>query len=174
MRARAFWKTVTLDRADFLDRLIALLTEHDIRFCVVGGQAVNAYAEPVVSLDLDLAVAAEQLARAEALLREAFAVERFAHSLNVSDAGSDLRAQIQTDPRYFAFVDRAAPRDVLGVRLPVARLEDVLHGKIWAVTDTSRRPSKRQKDLADIARLLEVYPELRSQVPADVAAKLVG
>ena len=85
-----------------------------------------------------------------------------------------LRAQIQTDPRYFAFVDRAAPRDILGVRLPVARLEDVLHGKIWAVTDASRRPSKRQKDLADIARLLEVYPELRSQVPADVAAKLVA
>ena len=174
MRARAFWKAVTLDRADFLDRLIALLTEHDIRFCVVGGQAVNAYAEPVVSLDLDLAVAVEQLARAEALLRETFAVERFAHSLNVSDAGSDLRAQIQTDPRYFAFVDRAAPRDVLGVRLPVAHLEDVLHGKIWAVTDASGRPSKRQKDLADIARLLEVYPELRSQVPAEVAAKLVG
>jgi len=76
MRARAFWKAVTLDRTDFLDRLIALLTEHDIRFCVVGGQAVNAYAEPVVSLDLYLAVAVEQLARAEALLREAFAVER--------------------------------------------------------------------------------------------------
>jgi hypothetical protein len=56
----------------------------------------------------------------------------------------------------------------------VARLEDVLHGKIWAVTDASRRPSKRQKDLADIARLLEAYPELRSQVPADVAAKLVS
>jgi hypothetical protein len=41
MRARAFWKAVTLDRTDFLDRLIALLTEHDIRFCVVGGQAVT-------------------------------------------------------------------------------------------------------------------------------------
>jgi len=173
MRARAFWKAVTLDRADFLDRLIARLTEHDIHFCVVGGQAVNAYAEPVVSLDLDLAVAVDQLARVEALLREAFTVERFAHSLNVSAAGSDLRAQIRTDPRYFAFVDRAA-RDVLGLRLPVARLEDVLHGKIWAVTDASRRPSKRQKDLADVARLLEAYPELRSQVPADVTAKLVG
>jgi len=174
MRARAFWKAVTLDRADFLDRLIALLTEHDIHFCVVGGQAVNAYAEPVVSLDLDLAVGVDQLARVEALLRQAFTVERFAHSLNVSAAGSDLRAQIRTDPRYFAFVDRAAPRDVLGLRLPVARREDVLHGKIWAVTDASRRPSKRQKDLADVARLLEAYPELRSQVPADVTAKLVG
>src|SRR5712691_7236844 len=67
MQARTFWKVVTLDRADFLDRLIALLNEHRIRFCVVGGQAVNAYAEPVVSLDLDLAVAVDQLAQTEAL-----------------------------------------------------------------------------------------------------------
>ena len=140
---------MTLDRADFLDRLIALLTEHGIRFCVVGGQAVNAYAEPVVSLDLDLAVAIEQLPRAEALLRQAFAVESFAHSLNVSTAGSNLRVQIQTDPRYFPFVDRASPREVLGLRLPVARLEDVL-----------------------IARLLEARPELRRQVPADFLARL--
>lgn len=172
MRARAFWKAVTLDRADFLDRLIALLTEHGIRFCVVGGQAVNAYAEPVVSLDLDLAVAVEQLARAEGLLRDAFRVERFAHSLNVSAQGSDLRAQIQTDPRYFPFVDRALPREVLGVRVPVACLEDVLQGKIWAATDTTRRPSKRQKDLADIARLLEAHTELRPQVPREILARL--
>jgi len=156
MQARTFWKVVTLDRADFLDRLIALLTEHRIRFCVVGGQAVNAYAEPVVSLDLDLAVAVDQLA----------------HSLNVSDAGSDLRAQIQTDPRYFPFVDGASPREVLGVRLPVARIEDVLQGKVWAATDATRRPSKRQKDLADIARLLEAHPELRRQVPAEILARL--
>src|SRR5918994_4440590 len=51
-------------------------------------------------------------------------------------------------------------RDVLGVQLPVASVEDVLQGKIWAVLDPGRRPSKRQKDLADIARLLEAYPQL--------------
>ena len=163
---------MTLDRADFLDRLIAVLTENGIRFCVVGGQAVNAYAEPVVSLDLDLAVAVEQLPQTEALLRKVFIVERFAHSLNVSDPGSDLRAQIRTDPRYFAFVDRASPREVLGLRLPVASLEDVLQGKVWAVTDAACRPSKRQKDLADIARLLETDPGLRRRVPADILTGL--
>ncbi|MBI4589173.1 MAG: nucleotidyl transferase AbiEii/AbiGii toxin family protein [Candidatus Rokubacteria bacterium] len=161
------------DRVDFLDRLIALLTDHGVRYCVVGGQAVNAYAEPVVSLDLDVAVAADQLGQVEALLGQAFGVERFSHSLNVSVPGSGLRVQVQTDPRYSAFVDRAEVRDVLGLRLPVARLEDVLQGKIWAVTDETRRPSKRQKDLADIARLLEGYPELRDLVPRDILAKLV-
>lgn len=173
MLAREFWKAVTVDRTDFLDRLIALLNDHGIRYCVVGGQAVNAYVEPVVSLDLDLAVAADELPRVEALLRQAFSVERFPHSLNISEHGSDLRVQLQTDPRYALFVGRATVREVLGLRLPVAHVEDVLQGKIWAVTDDSRRPSKRQKDLADIARLLEAYPALRQRVPAEVLARLV-
>ncbi len=57
--------------------------------------------------------------------------------------------------------------------VPVASLEDVLHSKIWAVQDPARRVSKRQKDLADIARLLEAYPALHPQVPADILARLV-
>ena len=173
MRAPAFWKAVTADRADLLDRLIALLTDHGIRYCLVGGQAVNAYAEPVVSLDLDLVIAVDQLAKAEGLLREAFDVERFPHSLNVSAPDSDLRVQIQTDPRYAPFVDRASHQTILGHQLPVASVEDVLQGKLWAAMDPSRRPSKRQKDLADIARILEVFPSLRHQVPAEVLARLV-
>jgi hypothetical protein len=62
-----------------------------------------------------------------------------------------VRIQIQTDPRYAAFVPGAARRSVLGLELPVATVEDVLQGKIWAAQDAGRRPSKRQKDLADIA-----------------------
>jgi hypothetical protein len=59
------------------------------------------------------------------------------------------------------------------LRLPVAPVEDVLQGKLWAVLDPARRASKRQKDLADIARLLEAYPDLRDQVPSEVLAKLL-
>jgi hypothetical protein len=33
----------------------------------------------------------------------------------------------------------------LGVTLPVAALEDVFQGKLWAVQDADRRASKRQK-----------------------------
>jgi len=71
-------------------------------------------------------------------------------------------------------VERASVRDVLGMLLPVASLEDLLRGKVWAVTDETRRPSKRQKDLADIARLLEVYLVLRSQVPPGVLTRLMS
>lgn len=173
MQALTFWKTVTVDQSNLLERLLALLDEHHVRYCVIGGQAVNAYVEPVVSLDLDLVVAVDQIDAVESTFKKSFRVERFPHSLNVSLAGSDLRVQIQTDPRYAHFVDHAAKRQVLGLRLPVANLEDVLQGKVWAVQDPTRRASKRQKDLADIARLLEAYPHLRSQVPEQVLARLV-
>lgn len=173
MQALTFWKTVTMDRSQFLERLIALLDAAGIRYCVVGGQAVNAYAEPVVSLDLDLAMAVDRMQQAEALLAATFHLERHPFSLNVSDPGSGLRVQIQTDPRYSAFVERAAPRELLGLRLPVAAVEDVLQGKVWAATDPARRPSKRLKDLADLARLLEAAPHLRPLVPPEVLAKLV-
>ena len=173
MQALAYWKAVTADKAGFLDRVIALLAESGVKYCVIGGQAVNAFVEPVVSLDLDLAVATADVASAEDLLRRHFRVERFPHSVNVSMSGSDLRVQLQTDPRYGAFVGSASERDVLGLRLPVARLEDVLQGKVWAAQDPARRPSKRQKDLADISRLLEAHPELRSRVPDDILSRLI-
>lgn len=163
---------MTLDEANLLDRFLAGLSGNGVRFCLVGGQAVNAYVDPVVSLDLDVVVAADDLARVEPLLEREFRLERFPHSLNASAPGSDLRIQIQTDPRYRAFVDRAAPRSVLGRELPVAAVEDVLSGKVWAAEDVTRRSSERQKDLADIARLLEAYPSLRAQVPSGVLARL--
>jgi hypothetical protein len=172
MRSLAFWQTVTADRAGLLEDFVQVLREEEIRFCVVGGQAVNAYVEPVVSLDLDLAVAADQLERLTRLLEGRFRVERFPHSVNISVAGSDVRIQLQTDPRYADFVDGAETRDVLGLTLPVAKVEDVLQGKIWAAADSSRRASKRQKDLADIARILEAHPDLRSLVPQDILERL--
>jgi hypothetical protein len=129
--------------------------------------------DPLISLDLDLVIAVEQLEQAERLFAERFTVRRFPHSLNLSLAGSDVRVQIQTDPRYFEFVERATTQEVLGLTLPVARVEDVLQGKIWAFQDPARRSSKRQKDLTDISRLLEQYPHLRSQVPQEILARLL-
>ncbi|TKS58735.1 MAG: hypothetical protein EWM72_02792 [Nitrospira sp.] len=173
MLAQTFWKVVVSDQADFLERLLDGLAARDIRFCVLGGQGANAYVDPVVSLDLDIVIAVEQRRQVEDWLRQEFSVEAFPHSLNVSAPGSDLRVQLQTDPRYTAFVDRATEQAVLGYRLPVASLEDVLQGKLWAAQDSTRRASKRQKDLADIARLIEAYPHLRDRIPADILARLV-
>lgn len=172
MKALTFWKTVAMDQQEFLERFLDVLRVRGVRYCVIGGQAVNAYAEPVVSLDLDLVIAADQLDAVEAALAKQFVVEQYGHSINVSAPDSDLRVQIQIDSRYFPFLLAATGRNVLGMMLPVARVEDVLQGKIWAVLDPTRRSSKRQKDLADIARLLEVYPDLRAQVPEEILTRL--
>jgi predicted nucleotidyltransferase len=59
------------------------------------------------------------------------------------------------------------------MELPVASIEDVLQGKIWAALDSERRGSKRQKDLADIARILENYPDLRVKVPPEILDRLL-
>ncbi len=173
MQARAFWKEVTVDRVNLLDRFFELLNVSGVRFCLIGGQALNAYVEPVVSLDLDVVIAPEQIADVSASLQQRFVLERFPHSLNVSEPGSDIRIQLQLDPRYASFLGRATMRDVLGLHVPVAAIEDLLQGKIWAVQDATRRGSKRQKDLADIARVVERYPDLRSMVPADILARLM-
>ena len=173
MQRLEFWKTVVVDEANIIGRLASLLDEERAAYCVIGGQAVNAYVEPLVSLDLDVVVAVQDLERIEPTLRTQFRVEVFAHSVNLSLPDSGLRVQIQTDPRYAAFVGRATLQDVLGVTLPVAALEDVLQGKIWAVLDPGRRASKRQKDLADIARILEARPPLRELVPREVLDRLV-
>jgi hypothetical protein len=173
MRARDYWRAVTVDRSDMVERLVVLLREHQIPFCVIGGQGVNAYVEPVVSLDLDLVIAAPALAELLPTLEQMFTVETFPHSVNLSAPDSDVRVQIQVDPRYQLFLARAADHQVLGERLPVAAMEDVLLGKVWAALDSQRRPSKRQKDLADIARLLERDPSLRARVPAQILDRLL-
>jgi hypothetical protein len=120
MQELTFWKAVIVDQSNFLEAIIAMLSENNIRYCVIGGQGVNAYVDPLVSLDLDLVVAAEQLDNIESLLSSRFKLERFPHSLNVTGTDSKLRVQIQTDPRYSPFVRGARQADVLGLTLPVA------------------------------------------------------
>jgi hypothetical protein len=70
MQALTFWKTVTNDNSNLLDTLIDLLNKHEIQFCVIDGQAVNAYVEPLVSLDLDIVVAVDQIEKVEALFEK--------------------------------------------------------------------------------------------------------
>ena len=172
MKALSFWKAVTLDKSNLLEEVFALLQDNGVRFCVIGGQAVNAYVEPLVSLDLDLAVAVDQLDEVQKLMATHFQTEAYPHSINVRSAGSNLRVQFQTDPRYGDFVERSSMREVLGLQLPVAAVEDILQGKIWAALSPDRRATKRKKDLLDIERLLESYPLLKAIVPEEILRQL--
>ena len=170
---RVFFRTVTKDRIDIVELVLSLLDKTGAGYCVVGGLAVNAYAEPVVSLDLDLVVVSDRIDALSQAARDAgMKVEEFPHSINLSVSGSDLRVQLQTDFRYQDFLPRSEQREVLGYEMTVACLGDVLQGKVWAYSDETRRKSKRQKDLADIMRLVETYPILKTHLPSAIADQL--
>ena len=143
------------------------------RYCLIGGLAVNAYVEPIVSLDLYIVTAVEDVETISKAARERnFKVEHFEHSVILTSQTSDLPIQLQTDPRYQGFITDAETRDVLGYRMKVAKLGDVLQGKIWAYMDKERRRSKRQKDLADILRIIETYPEFEEALPQGLREEL--
>lgn len=133
-------------------------------FCLIGGLAVNHYAEPMVTLDADFAIAAATGA-AEALREAGFKVEEFPHSINALYPGSRLRIQITINNRYGGFPSRAVHGTLFGVEMPIACLADVVQGKLWAATDPSRRSTKRQKDAVDLARLAEFHPEVFAMIP---------
>ncbi len=171
MTGKEFFGAVANGRVDLVELLLEILRDAEAPYAVVGGVAVNAYAEPVVSLDL--VVVADRIEAVIGVAAErGMKVERFPHSVNLSMRGSDLRIQLQTDPRYQDFVDRAESRHVLGYEMAVAALEDVVRGKLWAYSDATRRRSKRQKDLADLMRLAESHPRVRSMLPPEIVAEL--
>lgn len=142
-------------------------------YCLIGGLAVNCYVEPVYTLDADFVISIPNLPALQRKLQEnGFRVESFAHSLNAQASSSQLRVQFTTDPRYQEFPKRAIRKEVLGVAVPVAALEDVVQGKLWSYSDPGRRFSKRKKDELDLLRLAETYTYLWKLYPADLASKL--
>jgi hypothetical protein len=172
MNQRTFTNKVGNGRTDLLQDFLEILHEAEIEYCVIGGLAVNAYADPVVSLDLDVAIIAAKIAPLLDRLKAHYAIREYPHSINVNSKKSDFRIQIQTDPRYQEFLGRSKEAVLLGYKVRVAAIEDVIQGKIWAYQDDSRRSSKRLKDLSDIARLVEARPDLATKIPNDVRSKI--
>ena len=163
---------ITKGGASDFARLIAACEEAG-PYCLIGGLAVNCYVDPVYTLDADLVAIAEGLPRLTAALETAgFHIEAHEHSVNAQGAGSDLRIQFTTDPRYQEFPTRSVEAEVLGVRVRVACLEDIVRGKLWAYGDPKRRLSKRKKDELDLIRLVESYPHLRQQYPESLRKQL--
>lgn len=161
MTAKQFFDWQTSGGTDDVMRMVDCLERADVVWCAIGGVAVNHWArEPMVTQDVDIIVAAEDIDRTVALLERAgFRSERFDWSVNLKGK-SKVSVQISTEDFYCNFPTRAVPADVHGILMRVASLEDTLRGKIKAWSEPERRQSKRIKDLADIARLVENHPKL--------------
>jgi len=161
MTPKMFYDWQTAGGTDDVMRLVDSLERADIRWCAIGGVAVNHWAaEPMVTQDVDFVVATEEVERAFTLLIGAgFKAERFAWSINFHGS-SKISIQLSTEDFYRDFPGRSVPADVHGILMRVASLEDTLSGKIMAWNDKERRQSKKLKDLGDIARLVESHPQL--------------
>jgi len=173
MTNRQFYDWQTAGGANDVMRLVDALERADLSWCVIGGVAVNHWAaEPMVTRDLDLVVAAADIERAGAILREAgFHSESHDWSINFTGQSS-VSIQLSTEACYRDFPSRAVAADVHGILMRVASLQDTLEGKVRAFSDATRRQSKRIKDWADIVRLVEVHPTLRSALPDSLQSQL--
>lgn len=173
MTAKQFYDWQTAGGTDDVMRLVDCLERNDIHWCAIGGVAVNHWAtEPMVTQDVDFVVAAGEVDRAVSALSEAgFKAERHEWSVNFRGR-SKVRIQLSTEAAYLGFPERAVAADVHGILLRVASLEDALAGKVLAWSDSSRRQSKRIKDFADCARLVEAHPELWHRLPEELRGEI--
>jgi hypothetical protein len=172
MTAAEIYESVTNGGASDFAELVTVLNRNK-PWCLIGGLAVNCYVEPVYTVDADLVVAAANLEQIGRELKAAgFRVKRFEHSMNAQRPGSKLNVQFTTDTRYQDFLARVTERDVLSRRIPVASLEDIVRGKVWAWQDEQRRSTKRKKDELDLMRIAEAYPQLRPLMPAQIVEQL--
>ncbi len=153
--------------------LVQTLEHHEFPWCVMGGLAVNRWAEePIATADVDLVIATASVEPAvHALEAAGFTPERFQSCISLRGR-SQVSVQISTESFYQSFPELALPADVHGILMRVASLADTLAGKLLAWRDPERRPSKRQKDWLDILRLVEAHPDLKSTLPADALARL--
>jgi len=173
MTMRQFYDWQTAGGGGDVSLLVATLERQEIPWCMIGGLAVNHWAqEPMATADVDVVIAAERVNEAVKALRKAgFTAKKFQWSFNLK-GHSQVSVQISTEAVYREFPGRSVPADIHGILMRVASREDTLQGKLLAYQDPQRRASKRQKDLLDIMRLVEAHPKLRKLLPAAVARKI--
>ena len=147
MTVAEIYESVTSGGASDFAEVVAVLNRNK-PWCLIGGLAVNCYVEPVYTVDVDLVVVAANL--------EQIGRELEAAGFRLS---SELNVQFTTDARYQDFLAGATERQVLGLAVPVASLQEIVRGKVWAWQDKERRSTKRKKDELGLMRIAEAHPK---------------
>ena len=173
MTAAEIFNAVTHGGGNDFAEVVGLLEEKGSAWCLIGGLAINAYVEPVYTVDADFVLVAAALPRMLSVLEErGYRTSQHRFWANARRAGSDLAVQFTTDERYQGFCQRAVPAEVLGVLAKVAALADLFQGKLWAWADPERRSTKRAKDELDLLRIAERFGEYVALLPEQLRSKL--
>ncbi len=153
-------------------RLVAELLEREgVPYALIGGVAVQLHTEePRSTLDIDLAVRTYAEVPRDALLSAGFEhTGRHEHSDNWRAPGPGplkLRTAVQFSAEDEGIADAVEHASIVnlegGVRLRVATVAHLIVLKLAAAEEPSRRPSKREHDVADVLALLEEHPEVNS------------
>jgi hypothetical protein len=157
----------------FIRDLIAALERARIRYCLVGGVAVNLHGVPRLTYDVDLVVAVdpeslrsvrrtleglglvcrvpvELETLGEASERARLKQEKNLHAITFTDPNNPLNEVdilVSPDVEHSAIIDRAEILDADGLPLRVASLRDLI---------AMKRMAGREQDLSDVEHLERV------------------
>jgi hypothetical protein len=155
-----------------IERLIAVLVELKLDWCLIGAHAVGEYTEPRATLDVDLLVDDRKMPRLLERLRVEFG------ELDEDDIGPAVRLRAIAVDLVRASSNRvftAAIRDVRMVgawRVPP--LEILLVMKFMAGTSPFRGLDRRRQDMLDLVRLYRsIEPEMLDRARVDALAEMV-
>jgi len=91
MTGKKFLNKVANNKEDILQIFLDILKKTKTAYCIVGGLAVNAYAEPIVSLDIDVVMENENIDTvSKEMQKKGLKVERLEHSVNLTSSKSGL------------------------------------------------------------------------------------
>src|SRR5258707_6244747 len=124
MTAREIYDLALRGGGNDFQATVELLERLGEPWCLIGGLAVNAYAEPVYTADADFVIVSTQLEFVCAELAGLGFTISHHFGVNARLPGSGLVVQFTTDPRYQDFIGRAASAEALGVQCRVASLAD--------------------------------------------------
>jgi|GEM_PF-4885338 len=162
-------RNLTDRRDDLLMIFLGATEEHSARFCVIGGQALNLYAKPVLTTGLDLVVEAGRWPKVREALEGRVTIVEHSDCVEIHGQGSGQRLRVWTDPRLQDFIPRARLRTIRGFKMCVAAPEDLLQSQVWIAQDESRPETERQRARGNMERLVRAMPELETLLPQDVA-----
>ena len=176
MSSLAFWKAVVADKSNFLERVIALLESSGFPYCVIGGVAVNAYAEVAITKYFDVSVRSNDFAAVVEKLHAQFEISTDETETTIfRTAGSGLEVRVfVAKPGWGARPKSCQRMDVCGLQLPVASSDAT--ARFWAerASDIRLRKSHRAIEIYHLARLVEASPELLPLIPDTVRESMVA